>query len=61
LEPGETKTANVIFKTRQLTHFNEQSGKWELPSGDYEVSIGQSVRDITGKTEISVEAQSYDP
>ncbi|KAL4871176.1 hypothetical protein BDV12DRAFT_164336 [Aspergillus spectabilis] len=61
LEPGETKTASVVFSTRQLTHFNEQSGKWELPSGDYVVSIGQSVRDITGKEEFSLEAQIYDP
>ncbi|KAL4934275.1 beta-glucosidase H [Aspergillus undulatus] len=61
LQPGETKTASITFATRQLTHFNEKSGKWELESGNYEVSIGQSVRDITGKAEIKLEGQSYDP
>ncbi|OJJ62856.1 hypothetical protein ASPSYDRAFT_144320 [Aspergillus sydowii CBS 593.65] len=61
LGPGETKTANVTFSTRQLAHFNEQNSKWEVPSGDYEVSIGQSVRDITGKAEVNVGALSYDP
>ncbi|KAL4778775.1 glycoside hydrolase superfamily [Aspergillus varians] len=61
LEPGETASAKVTFNPRQLAHFNEQSSKWEVTSGDYEVSIGQSVRDITGKAEIGIEAQSYDP
>ncbi|KAL4876290.1 glycoside hydrolase superfamily [Aspergillus karnatakaensis] len=61
LQPGETKTASVTFSTRQLAHFSEKSSKWELLAGDYEVSVGQSVRDITGKAEFALEAQSYDP
>ncbi|KAL4914918.1 glycoside hydrolase superfamily [Aspergillus aurantiobrunneus] len=61
LQPGETKTASITFNTRQLAHFNEQSGKWERQSGEYEVSIGQSVRDITGKVVVGLTAQSYDP
>ncbi|KAL4806576.1 glycoside hydrolase superfamily [Aspergillus unguis] len=61
LEPDETKTAAVTFATRQLAHFSEQSGKWELKAGDYEVSVGQSVKDITGKVEIAIGEASYDP
>ncbi|KAL3475887.1 glycoside hydrolase superfamily [Aspergillus californicus] len=61
LEPGETKSASVIFTTRQLAHFSEQTGKWELQSGDYEVSVGQSVRDITGTATVGLGAQSFDP
>ncbi|KAL3468063.1 glycoside hydrolase superfamily [Aspergillus heterothallicus] len=61
LEPGETKATKVTFQTRQLAHFSEQSGKWELQSGDYEVSIGQSVRDITGQATVHVDAQTYEP
>ncbi|KAL4952459.1 glycoside hydrolase superfamily [Aspergillus filifer] len=61
LAPGETKAATITFATRELTHFNEQSGKWELEAGDYKISVGQSVRDITGKAEIKLPAQSYDP
>ncbi|KAL4977310.1 beta-glucosidase B [Aspergillus desertorum] len=61
LEPGETKAVSVAFEVRQLTHFNERSDKWELESGLYEISIGQSVKDITGRVEIRLEAQSYKP
>ncbi|KAL3435338.1 beta-glucosidase B [Aspergillus tetrazonus] len=61
LEPGETKTANITFEVRQLTHFSEKSSNWELESGEYEISIGQSVRDITGKVEIGLEAQNFKP
>ncbi|KKK20922.1 hypothetical protein P175DRAFT_0454317 [Aspergillus ochraceoroseus IBT 24754] len=61
LEPGETKSVSIHADSRQLAHFSEKSGKWELPQGSYEVSIGQSVRDITGKATVALGARSYDP
>ncbi|KAE8367274.1 beta-glucosidase B [Aspergillus caelatus] len=54
LEPGETKTTSIDFDIYQLAHFSEQSGKWELQAGDYQVSTGKSVTDITAQAIITL-------
>jgi beta-glucosidase len=60
LEPKESKTVSVRFSTRQLAHFSEDTGRWELEGGEYEVSIGRSVQDIVGKLTVSVGGKSYE-
>ncbi|KAJ5338261.1 hypothetical protein N7452_004989 [Penicillium brevicompactum] len=59
LKPSESKTVSVNFKTRQLAHFSENTERWELEEGAYEVSIGRSVQDIVSKLAVSVGAKTY--
>ena len=60
LEPKESKTVSVIFSTRQLAHFSEDTGRWEIEGGEYEVSIGRSVQEIVGRLAVSFGPRSYE-
>jgi hypothetical protein len=50
LEPGETREVSVILdptaSSRPLSYWNVSNNKWEIASGDYEVYVGASSRDM---------------
>ena len=46
LKPGETKTAVFTLDYRSLAWYSETLGDWYAKTGDYEVLIGASSRDI---------------
>lgn len=46
LKPGETKTAVFTLDYRSLAWYSEALGDWYAKTGDYEVLIGASSRDI---------------
>lgn len=46
LLPGETKTVEHILDKRSFAFYNVESGDWDVESGEYEILIGASSRDI---------------
>ena len=50
LEPGETREVSVMLdphaSSRPLSYWNVSVNTWEIASGDYEVYVGASSRDI---------------
>jgi beta-glucosidase len=50
LEPGETREVSVMLdsnaSSRPLSYWNVSVNKWGMASGDYEVYVGSSSRDI---------------
>ena len=46
LAPGETKTVNFTLDEECLSFYDPAIGKWVVESGEYELQIGSSSRDI---------------
>lgn len=46
LEPGETSEAGLEFKVSETAFFDEDSGKWLIDEGYYDVCVGDSSRNI---------------
>ncbi len=46
LEPGETKAVTMILDKRSFAWYNTDLHDWYVSSGDYEILIGASSRDI---------------
>ncbi|MFW9929341.1 MAG: glycoside hydrolase family 3 C-terminal domain-containing protein, partial [Candidatus Thorarchaeota archaeon] len=54
LEPKETKTAVIIVKAKDLTYYDDKSHTFVLESGDYNLLIGSSSKEIFLQSVISV-------
>lgn len=54
LKPGEKKTVDLTLNKRSFAFWNTQIHDWYVPTGDYEILIGESSRDIhlTGKVHV---------
>lgn len=50
LEPGETKTVKMVLDKRSFAWFHTKIHDWYAATGDYEILIGASSRDIRLKT-----------
>ena len=46
LEPGETKTVTMELNKRSFAWYNTELHDWSAASGDYEILVGASSRDI---------------
>jgi beta-glucosidase len=46
LEPKETKIVNFELTERDLSYWNEESQSWKIESGEYQLFVGSSSRDI---------------
>lgn len=46
LKPGESRKVSFTLSDKDKRFWNEKSGKWEIPSGTYKVSIGNSSRNL---------------
>lgn len=46
LKPGESRKVSFILTDREKRYWNEKSGEWEVPSGVYKISIGNSSRNL---------------
>ncbi len=42
----ETKEIEIVLDSRSFRYFNEDTGKWSIEQGEYEILIGASSRDI---------------
>jgi beta-glucosidase len=46
LDPGETKTVRVVLDKRAFAYYNVNISDWAVESGDFEVLVGSSSREI---------------
>ena len=61
LEPGQTKTATFTLDKRSFAWYNEEISDWYAKSGEYEILIGASSRDIRLGERIGVESTAKIP
>ncbi len=54
LEPGETKTAEFILDRHAFAHYEPRIKDWYVESGEFEILIGKSSRDIVFKKTVTV-------
>jgi beta-glucosidase len=60
LEPGEEKQISVTLDQRSFAYFNTGMNDWHVESGDYQILVGASSRDIRLVEEISAESSQPD-
>ena len=56
LRAGETKTVTFELDSRAFAYWETSIHDWYVPSGDYEVEVGSSSRDIKYTKKINIEA-----
>lgn len=56
LKPKESKIVKITLDKRAFSYFEESIGNWYAPSGDYEIYIGSSSRDLRGCLELKLTA-----
>ena len=56
LEPGQEKIVEFELSKRAFAYYNTEIDDWYVESGDYEILIGSSSRDIRLKEKIKVES-----
>lgn len=56
LEPGEEKTVKITLDKRAFAYYNVNIGDWHVESGQFDILVGASSRDIRLKSTISVES-----
>lgn len=54
LEPGETKTAEFILDRHAFAYYEPRIKDWYVESGEFEILIGKSSRDIVFKKTVTV-------
>lgn len=57
LLPGESKSVTMTLKIRDFQNYNVQFGKWIANSGEYEILIGSSSRDLRLNTNVLLNIQ----
>ena len=60
LEPGETKTVKFLIEKRAFAYFDTSMDDWNVESGNYQIQIGKSSRDIVLSVSIFVESSRKD-
>ncbi|MGG2467416.1 glycoside hydrolase family 3 C-terminal domain-containing protein [Paraclostridium bifermentans] len=58
LEPGEEKKVTFILNKRSFAYYNVDLGDWHVESGEFEILIGKSSREIVLKEVITVNTTS---
>ncbi len=65
LQPGETKQIQFAFDDHTFAYYDTLVNSWKVATGEYEIEVGASVRDIRAKVLTSVQGSeitgvSYD-
>lgn len=60
LEPGEEKEISITLDARAFSYYNVLIGDWHIESGDFEILIGASSRDIKLSAKVYVESANPD-
>jgi len=55
LKAGESRIMNIKVPVSSFAYYNEVKGCWEVESGNYELIIGSSSRDISHKIEVKIQ------
>jgi beta-glucosidase len=61
LKPGESRTVRFNLDKRAFAYFNTTISDWHVESGDYEMRVGASSRDIRLKDVVHVESTHKAP
>lgn len=61
LEPGETKTVHFKLNKRAFAYWNTEIHDWYVKTGEYQILIGKSSREIVCSKVINVESTSELP
>jgi len=56
LEPGEEKTVSFTLDKRAFAYWNAEIHDWHVETGDFQIQIGRSSRDIALSAKIFVES-----
>lgn len=56
LEPGEQKTAEFILDKRSFAYYNTDISDWHVESGEFDIMVGKSSRDIVLSDTVYVES-----
>ena len=56
LEPGEEKTVEITLSKRAFAYYNVNISDWHVESGDFEILVGASSRDIRLNAKLKVES-----
>lgn len=56
LESGEEKTVSVELSKRAFAYYNVNIGDWHVESGDFDILVGASSRDIRLEGKVNVES-----
>ena len=56
LAPGETKTVTFTLDKRAFAYYNVQIHDWHVETGEFEILIGKSSRDIVLRKAVTVES-----
>lgn len=54
LEPGETKTIEFELNKRAFSYWCVANKDWKVTTGDYDIQIGKSIRDIQATTTVHI-------
>lgn len=54
LKPGESKNIQLKMQAKELAYYDERTSKWMLDSGEFELHIGTSSRDIRSSLPINI-------
>lgn len=58
LQAGETQEVSVLLDKRSFAYYNKECGEWIVESGDFEILIGASSRDIRLQKSVYVQSTS---
>lgn len=61
LEPGEEKKVEITLEPRAFAYYNTEIHDWYCESGEYEISVGASSRDIRKTLHITLENEKTAP
>ena len=61
LAPGETKTVTFTLGKRSFAYWNIELGDWHVESGEFDLLIGKSCREIECQKTITVESEQSIP
>lgn len=56
LEPGEEKTVELELSKRSFAYYNVNISDWHVESGEYEILVGASSKDIRLKTSLKIKS-----
>ena len=59
LAPGETKTVTFSLSMRAFAYFNTDLHDWHVESGEFDILIGQSSRNIVCQKTVYVRRRSW--
>ena len=58
LAPGERRTVTITLNPRAFAHWDSPSQTWQVPRGDYQISVGTSSRDLPLTTRVHRQSQT---